>query len=61
LKIKRVAEKIRNPLSLNFGLAYAINACAIPKIDAIISTHFQQYVLFIFLFLVVQRYCTIYL
>ena len=32
------------------GLVYAINAFTKPKTDASISTHFQQYVLFIFIF-----------
>jgi hypothetical protein len=31
--------------------AYAINACVIPKMEASITTHFQQYVLFIFIVL----------
>ena len=34
---------------------YHIKACIIPKTDASITTHFQQYVLFIFICLVIVK------
>ena len=39
---------IRNFFKRMRFVYYAINACAIPRIDASIITHFQQYDLFIF-------------
>jgi len=48
LEIKKVADiSIRNPLHQVFTICYDVNAAIIPKKEANIKMHFQQFSLFI--------------
>ena len=50
--MKKVAEGNCPQLLKELCLvAYAVNTCIIPKTEASITTHFQQYVLFSFIFI----------
>lgn len=50
--MKKVAEAIaRNFVKELSVMVYGANACIIPKTEASIITHFQQYVLFSFIFI----------
>lgn len=51
--MKKVAETIvRNFLKESYIKIYSAKACIIPKMEASITTHFQQLSLFIFIFIV---------